>query len=264
MKKYLEVARISFNSMIAYRFDVFSGAALSIVKILLAFIMWRVIFEGKTEVGGFTFSMMVTYYIISTMLGKLDQSGGLVWQYSAEIREGQFTKYMIRPLNPMAYFLAVTYSKTAFVLGINAIAAVLWAFLFRGYFMLPPDPWACMLAVVIFLLGLNFMTLLNYLTAILSFRFLDVGGLHMIKDNFVQFLTGALIPLSLLPVWLQEAFRIFPFYYVYYLPTSLYLGKKQNEAIMGLIVMLLWNLALLGLNTVVYRQSVRRYEGVGV
>jgi ABC-2 type transport system permease protein len=264
MKKYLEVAKVSFNSMIAYRFDVFNSAVLSIVKILLAFIMWRVIFNGKTEIGGFTFSMMITYYIISTMLGRLDQSGGLVWQFSSEIREGQFTKYMIRPLNPMLYFLSVAYSKTVFIFGLNAAAAVLWAFLFRGNFLLPSDTGACILAVGIFLLGLNFLVLLNYLTSILSFRFLDVGGLHMVKDNIIQFLTGALIPLSLLPGWLQEVFRYFPFYYVYYLPTSLYLGTRYEEATAGLVVLIVWNLGLLGLNALVYRQSVKWYEGVGI
>lgn len=87
---------------------------------------------------------------------------------------------------------------------------------------------------------------------------------QMIKDNLVLFLTGGLIPLSLLPAGLGLAMRFLPFYHVTYLPTMLLMGRNTSELGLGFIVLAVWNLAFLLINRATYQRLRTLYDGVGI
>lgn len=261
--KYLETGKISMKNQVAYRFDVFVRSILPFIRLFLAYALWKALYAGQSEIGGMSFEMMMTYYLIASFLLRLDQSSGLVWETAEEIREGRFSKYMVRPISPLGHFLAASLAKTLYVLLLVLPAVVVLA-AFMHRILLPPAGWmnlagACLMGFM----GLIFLCLLNYLTAMLAFKFNDITGWHLLKENLVEFLSGSLVPLSLLPEWIQEAMRFFPFYYMQYLPASLYLGLKTEEFVPGLIILGLWITGLYGLSVFVYHRFRRIYEGVG-
>lgn len=51
------------------------------------------------------------------------------------------------------------------------------------------------------------MAELNYFLGILTLKFEEISTFLMIKDNFSAFVTGAVIPLALLPEWIIEGMR---------------------------------------------------------
>ena len=51
---------------------------------------------------------MMTYYIISSFILQLDQSTATAEQIASEIRDGQFSKYIIKPINSFMYFTSKT------------------------------------------------------------------------------------------------------------------------------------------------------------
>lgn len=264
MKKYFEIARITWKSMLVYRYDVFSGALFSVCKILLAYLMWSIIFKSKDQVGGYDFSSMITYYIIATLFGRLDQSNGLNWQFSGEIRNGQFGKYLVRPLRPVLYFAACSYSKSLYVFGINLAAAVAWVLIFSGRFSVSVNISDMFLSVLIFLLGLNFMILFNYFLSILSFKFINIDGLNVLKGNLIEFISGALIPLTVFPTAVTKVFSLLPFYYTVYYPTALFIGKNVEKPVIAVAVMIFWNAVMISAVSLYYRSAVRKFEGVGI
>jgi ABC-2 type transport system permease protein len=264
MKKYLEIGRISMKTQLAYRFDVYVGALMPFIRVFLAYALWQVLFQGKREIGGFSFGMMLTYYIIGAFIQRLDQSNNMVWDTAGEIREGKFSKYMVRPVSPLGHFLSVSFAKTLYILAVSLLTVVVLALLFGDLFVLPSSLLNVLIAAVMSLLGLLFMALLNYLTALLAFKFNDVTGWHLVKGNVVEFLAGALIPLSLLPGWMQDVMQLFPFYYTQYLPASIYLGLNTNKGLQGILVLMLWDGLLWFLAQRTYHRFRRVYEGVGV
>lgn len=264
MKKYAEIARITWKSMMAYNYDVFAGAAFSICKILLAWLMWRVIFSNRGQVGGYDFAAMMTYYIIASFLGRLDQSNSLNGQFCSEIRSGQFGKYIVRPMRPVLYFLSCSYSRAVYVFGVNFIATAAWALIFSGQFRITPRVGDWCLAALIFLLGMNFMIMFNYFLAILCFRFVNIDGLNILKVNLIEFISGALVPLSVFPAAVTKAFSLLPFYYTVYYPASLLIGKDGGNPIAAAALMLFWNAVIIVISVLYYKKSVRRFEGVGI
>ena len=263
MHKYLEIGKISIKTQVTYRFDVFLGSLIPFIRVFLAFFLWRTLFNGKNEIGGMSFSMVLTYYIICSFIQRLDQSNGMVWDFAGEIREGRFSKYLVKPISPLGHFVSICLGKTLYILFFTLIAVVFVAFIFKGNFLFPSSVLNLMLSIFIAFLGLIFMILLNYLTALLAFKFTDITGWHLLKGNIVEFLSGALIPLSVLPLWMLNVMKIFPFYYMQFLPASLYLGLRTEEAYTGILIMLIWIFTIWFLAETTYNRFRRLYEGVG-
>ena len=86
----------------------------------------------------------------------------------------------------------------------------------------------------------------------------------MIKDNLSAVATGAVIPLALLPEWMIAGMRFLPFYYVTYLPSMLFIGKCEDEAVTGLLVLSIWCIFFIVLNQVTYEHYRMKYDGAGI
>lgn len=264
MRKYFETAKVMFKAQLAYRFDTFTSMILTISKILLAYVLWGAVFGSRSVVADFTFNSMLSYYIINSFITQLDQSSSAGWQIADEIRNGRFSKYMVKPINIFGYFTAQTAGVSAFRLSFNLIAAVMWVFVFHIDFVITGDINNILTTLVLIMLGLLFMMQLNYFIGILAFKFLDTWIFMMIKDNIVQFITGSFIPLTLLPAGIIKVMAFFPFYYVSYLPSMLLLGRNENQISSGIIILICWNAAFKLLSSVTYKRLKSRYDGVGI
>lgn len=264
VKKYFETAKVLCKAQLAYRFDIIISMIFTISKILLAYVLWGAIFGKQNVVSGFNFQSMLSYYIISSFITQLDQSSGTGWQIANEIKNGRFSKYMIKPMSIFGYFTAQTAGVSAFLLSFNLIAAIASILIFRVDFVITNNSWYILSAVVFILLGLLFMMQLNYFVGILAFKFVDTSIFMMIKDNIVQFITGSLIPLALLPSGMIKIMTFFPFYYVTYLPAMLLIGRNGNEVFSGIVILLFWNAAFGIINSVTFKRLKSKYDGVGI
>lgn len=263
MGKYLETAKITMKEQLEYRFNVISGTLLSVFKIILAYFLWKAVFQGKDLVGGYTFNMMLTYYIITAFFMRLNQSESLMWQFSQEVQNGGFTKYVVRPISPIGFFTIRSLTKTAFMVLINTAAFFVWVLIFKNYFIIPED-FGILLWVIFFVFsGLLILIQTNYFISMLSFKLVEIAGFYYMGLNIIEFLSGALVPLSLLPGAVVSVIKYLPYYYVLYFPASLYLGLNIQEIPQAAIIVSAWNIGLLLLNLILYKKLFRYYEGVG-
>lgn len=264
MKAYIRVIKNGWKELSIYKFDVFMSGILSITRILMVYLMWRVIFSTKAEVKGFTLNMMITYYIIVMLLQTLDKSQGIANVLSMEIRDGKYSKYIVKPINPFMYYLCRVLAKTSYYCIFGVISIVFWISSFQNYFLLPSNLSNLFYALLIFGLGFIFMIGFNYLIMILTFWFSNTSSFFMLKGKIVEFMTGAIIPLMLLPENIISFFKILPFYYVYYFPVTVYLGKDTNDITFAIIVLISWNIVLYGTLGLLYNKAIKSFSGVGV
>lgn len=264
IKKYTEVAKINFKSQIIWRFDVALNMLFTIAKILLAYILWNAIFGQNKLVSGFTFHSMLSYYIINSFLSGIDMSRKTSEEICNRVKLGTFSKYMVIPANVQSYFFAQNIGITAFHIFFNFIASVVWVFIFRINFTFTQSISNIVIAIAMLIMGLIFMTQLHFFIGIMSFKFLEIGFFRMIVDNIVEFITGTLIPLALLPTAILSTMKWFPFYYVSYLPSMILIGRNGDEAVLGLIVISLWVLFFFILNRFAYKKMRTLFDGVGI
>jgi ABC-2 type transport system permease protein len=264
VRKYVEIAKILFKAQIAYRFDVAMTVLFTVTKILFAYILWGSIFGQNKTVAGFTFPMMLSYYIISSFLAQIEMSNGVSGEIRERIRGGTFSKYMVIPADTQGYFIAQTFGAMAFYLLFIFAATVVWVFVFGVKLTITSSATLILSAVVMVVLGLLFMVQLNYFLGILAFKFQDISIFLMIKGNIVSFITGTLVPLVLLPSSVVSIMRFFPFYYVTYLPSMLLIGKNESEAFIGIGILAAWLLVFTILNKFAYNKLRVVYDGVGI
>ncbi|AGK99444.1 ABC transporter permease [Clostridium pasteurianum] len=264
MKKYFEIAKITFKAELAYRFDVIIGILLSVCRIILSFILWSALFKSKDTIAGFSFNMMITYYIVISFLSKLDMSESIVNQLSNEIRQGKFSKYLVQPVKPLWYFISSTCAKTVFTFCISGAVTTVFALIFKKYLSFNTSLPIALAALCINILGLIFLMLLNYFIGILSFKFYDIGALNIIKNNIFEFITGTFIPLSLFPIWVQSSMKLFPFYYIYYYPAAIIVTGDKQSVLSAITILICWNLFMLVTIKITYKELRKRYEGVGI
>lgn len=264
MKKYLEIAKAYMKAQLIWRSDTLVDVILAVAKILFAWILWSILFEGKEQIAGLGFQAMISYYIISSYLFQLEKSAEISQQMTGMLRNGTFSKYMVIPVQTQGYFVAMEAGKIAFSAGIGFCAMILWFYLFRIPVALTTDRKIVLCGIIMVVLGLLFMALLNYFLGILTLKFEEISIFLMIKDNLSAFVTGAVIPLALLPEGLTAGMRFLPFYYVTYLPSMLFIGKCKEEAITGLSVLGVWCIVFVIINQVTYEHYRIKYDGAGI
>nr|WP_242874356.1 ABC-2 family transporter protein [Marvinbryantia formatexigens] len=237
---------------------------LAVAKILFAWILWSILFEGKNQIAGLSFQTMISYYIISSYVFQLDKSAEISQQMTGMLRNGTFSKYMVIPVQTQGYFVAMEAGKIAFSAGIGFFVTFLWFCLSGIPFVHTANLKILLCGIIMVVLGLLFMAELNYFLGILTLKFEEISTFLMIKDNFSAFVTGAVIPLALLPEWMTAGMRFLPFYYVTYLPSMLFIGKCEDEAVTGIFVLSIWCIAFIVFNQATYKHYRIKYDGAGI
>lgn len=262
--KYWEVSRIYMKTQLVWRADVIFNMIFTITKILFAYLLWGTIFQDKEMVGQFTFHVMLSYYITSSFLSQLDMSDGISSEIHDRIRNGTFSKYMVLPLGIEKYFMAMELGIVLFYTIFDFAAAVIWIFIFQIQFVFTTDVHVIICAVIIAVLGMLFMVQLNYFLGLLTLKYQGIGTFLMIKNNLAALVTGSIVPLALFSEAVVNIMRLFPFYYVTYLPAMLFIGMCKDEAITGIAVTACWCLVMQLLICAVWKKYLRKYDGVGI
>ena len=252
------------KSQLVWRADVIFNMIFTVSKILFAYLLWSIIFRDKEMIGQFTFHGMLSYYIVNSFLSQLDLSGGISREIHDRIRNGTFSKYMVIPVGIQKYFMAMELGIILFYLLFDFIAAVIWIFVFRIEFQFTSSLLVLVCAVLMAIFGLLFMVQLNYFLGLLTLKYQGISTFLMIKNNLISLVTGSIVPLALFPEMAVSIMRILPFYYVAYLPSMLLTGMYQEEAMTGLLVIIVWCLMMQFVINVTWNQYIRKYDGVGI
>ena len=262
--KYMMVARITWQSLVAYQADTWLGALVSGSRVVLAFLLWSAIFSGRDEVAGFTLPAMITYSLMATILSRTQNQEAGAWQLADEVRQGQFSKYLAHPVSVLAYFLAAGLGRWGYMLLINSVTLLVWLVAFSAWIVLPEQTGNLLWLVVLLPLGALFNLLLNHTIGLLSLKFTDILGFMFSKGTIVELISGALIPLTLLPEGLVAVLRFTPFYYIVYYPVSLILGRQTEPPLLAAGILLAWCAVFWLLSEAWFRHARRYYEGVGI
>lgn len=264
MRKYWEIAKTYMKTQLVWRADVIFNMIFTISKILFAYLLWGIIFQGKETVGAFTFHGMLSYYIVSSFLSQLEMSGGISGEIHARIRNGTFSKYMVIPVGIELYFMAMELGIVLFYLAFDFIAAAVWIFVFRIQFVFAAEWSVIVCAVIMAVLGMLFMVQLNYLLGLMTLKYQGIGTFLMIKNNLVSLVTGSIVPLALFPETVVRMMRILPFYYITYLPSMLLTGMCRDEALGGIAVISCWCVIAQLMIWTTQKKYFKTYDGVGI
>jgi len=224
-------------------------------------VVWQTVAEQQGgSVAGITAGQFAAYYIVWTLVRNIN----IVFTpygWEERIREGRLSAQLLRPLFPIVEDLG-------FFLGWKPVVVLLWlpiAFFLALVFhpVLNPTP----LAVVVFavsLLGAYLIRSLNQSSlGLITFWTTRVGPVFQLYIAAELLLSGRLVPMALMPEWVQGIANVLPFQWTFGFPIEALVGNlSTGELLSGLAMQLLWIVIGAILVRIVWHFAIRRYSAV--
>ena len=259
---YLTTIRTAIQQQFQYRAATYMYLVGMVAEPVIYLVVWSTIADqsGGT-VGGLTAGEFAAYYIVWTLVRTMN----IVFTpygWEERIREGELSGQLLRPLHPIHYDLAwFAGGKIPWVLFYLPIAVIL-TIVFNPTFDVQPLEIAVFAVAVwgAYLIRTFYQSALGLIT----FWTTRVGALFQLYITLELLLSGRLVPLTLMPEWVQTVAWFLPFRWTFYFPIQTLVGDLSNEELLGgLAMQALWTVIGIGLFSLVWRYAIKRYTAVG-
>lgn len=257
MSAYLEMIRMRFLMMLAYRVNYYSGILIYTLNIGAQYFLWKAIYSGNGTLAGLDMTQMTTYVAVSWM-ARAFYFNNLDREIANEIRDGSVAIHFIRPYNFLVTKIMQAMGEGIFRLLMFTLPGMVLVLLLFPV-KLPTDPgiWIVFLFMLLFSFLIN--SQINILTGLFAFFVENNEGMMRLKRVAVDLFSGLIIPVSFFPGWAEGLLQVLPFQAITYLPGSVFTGKVTGAAIGQAIgVQILWFTVLLVPMIVMWRQARQR------
>lgn len=260
MKQYLSFFRIRFLAGLQYRAAAWAGISTQFAWGGMTVLLYRAFYESGANSFPMEFSSLSTYiWMQQAFLAMF-----MTWFYDNEIFEtittGSISYELARPCDLYAMWyvknMAIRLSRVVLrCLPILLVAAMLPA---PYGLRLPTDPMAALLFPISMALGFGVVISFSMLIYISAFFTVSSNGIRILAASVMEFLTGALIPIPFLPVWLQNIFYALPFASMQNTPYLLFSGYlSPADAAKSMALQLFWLIALTAVGRAMMKQALK-------
>lgn len=264
LRKFWAVFNIWFQDGIAYRSSGIIWVITDVTTAVTMPVVW--IAAAKSNgglVAGFNVNQMVTYYLAMLLLNCFITSH-LMWEVAMEIKEGQFSTALLRPISYYQFSFLRSLAWRVIRPALFLPFLVVIAFAFRGFLA-----GAVFHATPLFLLSviLGHLVSFTFVMAMSAIAFFTQEVYSIFEIYYIPqtLLSGMLFPISVLPSWLAAVPRALPFYYTVGAPSDILVGRVSAANTPNVVlIQLAWVLALYGGGKLLWRAGLRRYAGVGM
>ncbi len=267
LKKYLHVIGIGIQNNLTYRFNYLTRTLFSFIPLFAMLSLWRTIYaskDGGSSLSGYTEAQMIFYYMMVAIVDLFTAVNEDDWQIAADIREGNISQFLLKPVDYLWYRLCLFFSGRIAYISMACIPLAIFIFCFRSYFV-PP---ASGMALVSFLASLVLTALLqfflSYSMAMLAFWILEISTFIFILFAFEYLASGHMFPLDMLSPTLQHILAFTPFPSMLYAPIGIYMGKISGNGMgFALLTQLFWVGMMYALARFMWRRGIKKYAAFG-
>ena len=266
MKRYVEYylasMKISILSQIQYQVANYFYMIGMITEPVIYLVVWSTIAQQQGgSVGGYTPGTFAAYYIVWTLVRNMNivfTPYGWEWR----IREGMLSGELLRPMHPI-------HSDIAFFAGWKFVVILLWlplAALLTWVFKPTFD--ISLLEVLVFFLAIwgAFLvrTMMVSLLGMITFWTTRVSAIFELYFGLELILSGRLVPMTLMPQWVQNVSNYLPFKWTFYFPIEALVGSMTPQELwMGIGTQILWITVGVVLLNFVWRAAIKQFSAVG-
>jgi len=266
MDKYLQVFKISLQQEFVYRVNFVMWRIRNVMQILLVYFLWDAVFSDPDRiVFGYDRAKILTY-VLGLVFVKAFVLSARAADVAGEVSQGDLSNYLVKPVNYFKYWLVRDISSKVLNLTFALIEMFFLFLLLKPSFYIQTNILSLLGFVVSVVLAMFIYFTLIFINSSVSFWIPEAAwGVHfLVGVVIVEFLSGALFPLDLLPSTVQTALNLTPFPYLIFFPLQVYLGNVTGFAmIRGLLVCGVWVVLLFYVMSYVWRRGLKVYQAYG-
>ncbi|EMT44720.1 MULTISPECIES: ABC-2 family transporter protein [Anoxybacillus] len=257
MGKYIEMIRMRFLMMLAYRTNYYSGIFIYSINIGAYYFLWSAIYGGQPSIQGMTVEQMTTYVAIAWM-ARAFYFNNIDREIAMEIREGKVAIELIRPYNYLVMKTMQGLGEGIFRLFFFSLPGMLIVtFVFSLQFTTNAHTWAYFVLSTILSFIIN--SQLNLLAGMVTFFTLNGEGLLRAKRFVIDLFSGLILPISFYPEWAQDVMKYLPFQAISYIPSMIFTESfTENEALRGMMFQAVWCIVLIAPIYLLWKAAKRK------
>jgi ABC-2 type transport system permease protein len=253
---YRAIAGMAAKVRLAYNMWVWADFVTTLLSMIVFVYFWQAVYSGTSTLGGLALPQTITYILLARLLSPLVETRSIFF-FGFMIRQGQIAVELTRPLDMQLRIMVETFAELLVFLAQRLPLFLIAVLFFRMH--LPSDPalWAAFFISLI--LGQGVIFLFDWMFACLAFYVTETWGLSVVRIGVGSFFSGALIPLVMMPAWLQDIAAGLPFAQALAVPISFLSGISTiADAPRLWLIQVAWLLALLVLSRLVFLVAVRK------
>lgn len=256
---YRALIRREIRLVMAYRAQMVIWLITGILPLVMLS-AWLTLGEGG-PVGSFTPTDFIAYYLAAIFVRQMT-GVWIIWDLDYQIRQGEFSSLLLRPLDPMHEYaargLGGKWQRFWMLAPVLTTAVIVTGVRYTSH---PLDLLAFLLAMIGAWM-LNF--LIQYINGLLAFWITQAVAVFDLWFGLWTILSGYLIPLDLLPSAVSRVAYWLPFRYQLAVPLEIVLGRLQGtELLLSLGMQALWIAVMYGLCRLLWRRGIKKYSAVG-
>jgi ABC-2 type transport system permease protein len=261
MNVYYSVLKLRLLNGLQYRSAALAGVA---TQFFWGF-MYIMIFEAFYEHALHDPPMTLKEVIIYIWLQQSFLAFIMLWFRDNELFElitsGNIAYELCRPCDLYGFWYSKLLAQRLSSALLRCFPIILVAFLMpEPYRMILPPDWATgLLFLLSLLLGLLLLVTISLFIYISVFITMSPVGSLLVFGVIGEFLSGLIIPIPLMPEWLQKIVYLFPFRLTADFPFRVYSGHiPQDEAMLGILQQCIWLLVLIWLGKLAMNKVLNR------
>ena len=259
MKRYLAVYKQCMYSAVqsaaAYRMNFIISSLITLAGNILFPLVTLLIYRAGTSFPGWSLYEVLLIQSVFTMSGGLSGVifGGVLWTTMSHVREGSFEVVLLKPLNPLFFIVATTFSTDSVGLLLGGISLFIFSAAHVG--AISAVHWLQFAGL--FIAGTAVLAGLSLMMAAMSFKWVGNSRISELADSVLNI---GKYPLPIFPKAVQvAASMIIPVGMVGFFPASALLGRAHASDFAAILPSFLF----LAAGVWIYRHMIRLYEGVG-
>ena len=259
---YTTSMRIAVVTQFQYRVANYFYMIGMVAEPVIYLVVWSTVaVQQGGEVGGFTPGEFAAYYIVWTLVRNMNIAL-TPYAWEERIKQGELAGMLLKPMHPIHFDLA-------FLAGWKVVVIILWlplalflSLLFNPTFTTRP------LDVVVFFIAIwgayLIRSVMLWILGLVTFWTTRVGPVFDVFFTAELLLSGRLVPMSLMPDWVQTLAFYLPFQWTFGFPIESLIGQLSTEQLIGgLLMQLLWIVIGTVIVMIGWRFAVRRFSSVG-
>jgi len=253
---YLSLFGMMPKVFMAYQLWFWASLVLNTIAMAILVFFWRAVYADATSIAELTLSQTVTYILLAQIFFPLTDID-LIWNFGFNLREGMIIHYLLRPINFQGMYYAQNLGSLVTRLILQIPIAVVATLLFGLQWPTNIAIWGAF--AVSALLGFTVLFFFHWFLACLTFYTTEVWGLGMLIFGMSLFLSGSLVPLAIMPDWLQTVVLSIPFAQAIAVPISLLTGiTPLSQAQQVWLTQLAWMAGMWLFSHLFFRVAVRK------
>jgi ABC-2 type transport system permease protein len=259
---YLVNMKISILQQFQYRVSNYFYMIGMVAEPVIYMVVWSsVAISQGGSIGGYTSGAFTAYYIVWTLVRNMNI---VLTPYAWEnrIQRGQLSAELLRPIHPL-------HGDIAYFGGWKVVVIIMWlpiALVLSLIFKPTLNPSWFQVVVFFFAIWGAFLIrmMMLWLLGMIAFWTTRVGAIFELFFAAELIFSGRLVPMTLMPLWVQQIANFLPFQWTFYFPIDSLVGNLTiQQLLFGLGIQIFWIAAGIVSVIIVWHYGIRRFSSVG-